>query len=74
MPSPIAEPFVQAVLAGLKRSLAKTITKKEPFTVDMVKVVIDDAMKDGSLASTQQAIICAMAFPGYSEVCNIRLL
>jgi len=76
MPSPTAEPFVQAVLAGLKRSLAKPITKKEPFTVDMVKSVIEDAMKDGSLASIRLATMCAMAFAGflrYSKVCNIRL-
>ena len=76
MPSPTADPFVQAVLAGLKRSLAKPIVKKEPFTVDMVKAVIDDAMKDGSLSSIRLATMCAMAFAGflrYSEVCNIRL-
>jgi len=40
MPSPTADPFVQAVLTGLMRSLAKPIIKKKPFTVDMVKSVI----------------------------------
>ena len=76
MPSPTADQFVQIVLAGLKRYLAKLIIKKEPFTVDIVKVVVEDAKKDGSLASIWLVTMCAMAFAGflrYSEVSNIRL-
>ena len=64
------------MLAGLKRSLAKPIIKKEPFTADMVKSFIEDAKKDGSLSNIRLATMCAMAFAGflrYSEVCNIRL-
>jgi len=51
-------------VAGLKRLLAKPIIKKEPFTADMVKSVIEDAMKDGSLSSIHLATMCAMAFAG----------
>jgi len=45
--------------------LIKPITKKEPFTVDIVKAVIEDAMKYGSLASIQLATMYAMAFAGF---------
>ena len=58
--SPTADPFVQSVLEGLKRSLAKLTIKKAPFTTDMMKNIADDALREGSLASVRLAAMCSI--------------
>lgn len=76
LPSPTTDPFIHTVLDGLKRSLAKPVNKKEPFTSDMLRSIVEDALEDGSLTSIRLATICVIAYAGflrYSEVSNIRL-
>ena len=73
--SPTASPFVQIVLDGLKRAHAKPVKKKEPFTVEMLKAIADDAIQTDSLADTCLAAACLLAFAGflrYDEISNIR--
>ena len=40
LPSPTKSPLVQIVHEGLKRSLAKSLRKKEPFTVEMLRLLL----------------------------------
>ena len=63
--SPTADPFVQSVFEGLKRSLAKPTIKKAPFTADMLKNIADDALRWGSLASIRLAAMCLIGFAGF---------
>ena len=75
LPSPTASPFVQIVLDGLRRAHAKEVKKKEPFTVEMLKAITDDAIQTDSLADTRLAAACLLAFTGflrYDEISNIR--
>ena len=75
LPSPTASPFVQIVLDGLRRAHAKPVKKKEPFTVEMLKAIADDAIQTDSLADTRLAAACLLAFAGflrYDEISNIR--
>ena len=76
LPPPTTDPFIHAVLDVLKRSLVKPINKKEPFTADMLKYIVEDSLEDGSLASIRLATICVITYADflrYSEVSNIQL-
>ena len=59
LPSPTKSPFVQIVQEGLRRSLAKPVKKKEPFTVKMLKAIASDAIEGGSLADLRLAALFA---------------
>ena len=75
LPSPTASPFVQIVLDGLRRAHAKPVKKKEPFTVEMLKAIADDAIQTDSLVDIRLAAACLLAFAGflrYDEISNIR--
>jgi len=39
-PSPTESSFVKVTLEGLRKSLTKPVTKKEPITVDMLKAMV----------------------------------
>ena len=52
LPSPAANPFVQVVLDGLRRTYAKPVRKKEPFTVEMLTAIVNDAMANDTLRDT----------------------
>ena len=73
--SPLVDPFVKAILAGLQRSLAKPTVKKEPVTVDMLEAIVKDADKSGSLMDLRLATACLLAFSGFlwfSELICLR--
>jgi len=75
LPSPTSSPFVQVVLDGLRRAVAKPVKKKEPFTAEMCKAIAEDASKKGSLGDIRLAAACLLAFAGflrYDELSNIR--
>ena len=75
LPSPTKAPFVQVVQEGLKRSFARPVKKKEPFTVEMLRAIATDATEANSLADIRLAAACLLAFAGflrYDEVSNIR--
>lgn len=64
--SPIAQsPFVQATLAGLKRSLAKPKVKKEPVTVDMLAALVRSLGQSPSLSDVRLAASCLLAFAAF---------
>ena len=40
--SPVSEPFVKSTLGGLRRLLAKPVTKKKPVTVEMLEALVQN--------------------------------
>jgi len=74
LPSPTKSPLVQIMHEGLRRSLAKPLRKKEPFTVEMLKAIASDAEKGNSLADIRLTAACLLAFASflrYDGVSNI---
>ena len=49
LPSPTNDPFVQAVLGGLRRILAVPTVKKRPFTSEMLSDMVQACQPDPSL-------------------------
>ena len=75
LPSPTKAPFIQVVQESLKKPFARPIKKKEPFTVEMLKVIATDAAEANSLADICLAATCLLAFAGFlqfDEVSNTR--
>ena len=74
--SPTESSLVVNVLEAVKRKLAKSISKKEPVTIDLLQSVYSRLFVDRNIYN--QRIICAMliAFAGFShssELLQIRL-
>ena len=67
IPSPTTSPFVQAMLEGLKRTLAKPVCKKSLFTVEMLQAIVRDARKLNTLSSLCLATVCLVAFSGLTN-------
>ena len=80
IPSPTSSPFIQATFEGLKRTLAKPIcakpiSKKSPFTVEMLQAIVKDAKKSNTLTSLRLAAVCLISFAGFlwfDELANIQ--
>jgi len=72
--SPSTHPFVKAVL-GVKRTHARPVIKKEPLTVEMLQIVVDDAERSGSLSDLRlaTAILSFAAFLRFEELVELRL-
>ena len=73
--SPTDSPIVKTTLDGLKRLLANPVNKKLPFTVDMLKVILQDAKESDTLANIRLASACLLSFAGFlrfDELANIR--
>ena len=62
---PMADSFVKATLEGLQRSLAKTVVKKEPITVETLEAIVQDAEGSGTLADLRLATACLLGFSGF---------
>lgn len=73
---PIAQsPFIQATVAGLKRSLAKPKVRKEPVTVDMLAALVDSLGESPSLSDVRLAASCLLAFAAFlrfDELAKLR--
>ena len=71
LPSPSDSPFIQTVLAGLRRSLAKPTVKKEPITAVMLEHMVQDCGSNPSLADVRFLAACLLgsaAFLRYDEL------
>lgn len=76
IPLPTASPLIQSVVEGMKRKLAVPVHKKLPFTVEMLKAIVDDTKKNYSLANLRLASACLLAFAGFlrfDELANIKV-
>ena len=47
-------------LLGLQHSLAESVVKKEPMTIEMIEVVVRDIEQSGSLSDLRFATACVL--------------
>ena len=81
VPSPTDSPIVRATLEGLKRKLAKPVSKKSPLTAQMLGAIAQDARKLNTLASLRLGAACLLAFAGFlrfdelanMDVCDVTI-
>ena len=75
LPSPSDDPFVQTVLAGLRRILALPAVKKRPFTAEMLRDMVQACQPDPSLADLRFLAACLLGFAAflrYDELSKLR--
>ena len=75
--SPADDPFVQTVLAGLRRRLAVPTVKKRPFTGEMLDDMVQACQPDpssGDLCLLAACLLGFAAFLHYDELTNEDLL
>ena len=75
IPSPTKNFLVSTTLEGLRRTLAKPVSKKELITVDILKVMVTDTNKHPTLSNVQLTTACLLAFTGFlhfNELVNVR--
>ena len=75
VPSPTENSLVTSTLEGLRRALAKPVSKKEPITVDILKAMVADTNKRPTLSNVRLTAACLLAFSGFlrfNELVNIR--
>ena len=75
IPSPTDNPFVKTSVEGLRKMLSKPVQKKEPITTDMLKEMVQDTLKEGTLSSVRLIAPYLLAFAGFlrfNELINIR--
>ena len=63
--SPSTSSIVQVALEGLKRTLARPGVKKSPFTVEMLKAIVDDNKSGNTLTSIRLTAACLLSFAGF---------
>ena len=77
--SPTSSPFITIILEGLRRSLARPVTKKAPVNIEMLAAMVDDTCKNETLSNVQLSTVCLLAFAGFlrfdkiSKLCPIDL-
>ena len=70
--SPVAQsPYVQAMLAGLKRSLAKLKVKKKTVTVDMLAALVKSLDQSPFLSNVRLAASCLLAFAAFYTLMSL---
>ena len=75
LPSPANDPFVQAVLGGLRRMLASPTVKKRPFTSEMLSDMVQACQPDPSLGDLRLLAACLLGFAAflcYDELSKLR--
>ena len=73
--SPSNHPLVQVTLDGLKRALAKPVTKKTPVTAEILSEVVKDTEARPTLSNIRLATACLLAYAGFlraNELINLR--
>ena len=66
---------MKATLQGLQCSLAKPVVKKEPITLEMLRAMVDDVDKSGSLSDLCLVTACLLSFAAFlqfNEMINLR--
>ena len=75
LPSPAEDPFVQTVLAGLRRVLALPTVKKKPFTSEMLDDMVQACQPEPSLGDLRLMAACLLGFAAflrYDEISKLR--
>ena len=63
--SPTKEAFVAATLKRLQRRHTKPVTKKKPFTIEMLQAIAAEATKTKSLSDLRVATTCLLAYSAF---------
>lgn len=72
--SPTDNTLVKNILEASKRRLGKPVCKKEPITVDMLKLMYDKLFVYGNIYNQRTIVACLIAFAGFlrsSELLDI---
>ena len=73
--NPLDSEFCKNIIESAKRTKSKLVTKKKPFSSQIIKAILDSHNKeDASLKDLRVAALCSLAFAGffrYNELCNI---
>lgn len=73
--SPTANPFVSVVLEGLRKALAKPVTKKAPINMEILSAMVKDTMQNQTLSNVRLTSACLLAYAGFlrfNELHNLR--
>jgi len=65
---------VQVTLEGIREALARFVSKKVLFTVDMLGVVVWGAKKRNTLASVRLVTACLVSFVGFVSLMKSMIL
>ena len=65
VPSPTENSLVTTTLEGLRRALAKLVSKKEPITADILKAMVADTNEHPTLSNVRLTAACLLAFAGF---------
>ena len=73
--NPLDSEFCKNIIELAKHTKSKPVTKKKPFSSQIIKAILDSHNKeDASLKDLRVAALCSLAFAGffrYNELCNI---
>ena len=74
--NPCDTKFIQLVLAGIKKILARPVTKKEPITPDILRMVIGKFAGEDNLMNIRNCSMFLISYEGFlrhNELANLRL-
>ena len=72
---PSNHPLVQVTMDGLKRPLAKQVTKQTPVTAEILSEVVNDTEERPTLSNIRLATACLLAYAGFlraNELINLH--
>ena len=75
IPSPTTNPFIAVVLDGLRKTLAKPVSKKTPFNMEILTAMSEETTRNQTLANVRLTSACLLAFAGFlrfNELHNLR--
>ncbi len=68
--NPCDSKFLHNVLQGLKRRLAKPITKKEPITPEMLKAIVEQFRHTDNLLDIRLCTMLLLAYSAFFDITN----
>jgi integrase len=74
--NPCSDKFLSLVIEGGRRILGKPVNKKEPFTPEMLRLIVSKYGDENDLSKLRVCVICLLGFSGflrYSELSNIKM-
>ena len=77
--SPTSEPIVKLAFKGAKRlasTFSKSSKRKEPFTAELVQLIVNEYADSSNLIHLRFLIICVLGFAGFfriSELLNLKI-
>ena len=73
--NPLDSEFCKNIIESAKRTKSKPVTKKKPFSSQIIKAILDSHNKeDASLKDLRVAALCSLAFAGFSGITSYVIL